>query len=146
MVYVLLRWWLETLAQGQLCRRKANAWLEGWKFLLRPKLQEGEKGWRVSSTTNEEWFYLSHLCNEISTKTPKQLGEHSGVGSTSRSWHSARPEHGGLHPPPTSPPTILHFGCSWVLFFIINREQQIECFPEFCKIFWQQSNLRRGLW
>ena len=71
-------------------------WSQGWNFQSNWR---GERGWRLNSITNGQWFNQSCLCKEVSLitwRTGFWVGEHVEIWPE---WHTQR-EHrsSGLFP------------------------------------------------
>ena len=72
-IFCVLAKWL-VMAPEESFRRgvagKAKTWLDAWNFQPQtPNVQAGEKGLRLSSVTNVQWFHQSCLHNETFLKS-----------------------------------------------------------------------------
>lgn len=114
--------------------REPTKWLEDWTFqpLLLPyniprpspiplTSRQRERGWKISSVTQSQWFSPSCLCNKSSIKVlTKRAWGASWLMKTRRCYEGGKlgESTGALHPSPlTSLCASLPIGCSWVMSF-----------------------------
>lgn len=97
---------LSTLAECMLMRRlliqegagcrMTNHVIRGLQLSAPTTSGGGERGCRLSLTTNGRWFNDSCLCNEASITTPNNVvWRASRMVNTSRCWEGAEPERAG---------------------------------------------------
>ena len=109
---LLMRWFLEALKDGGWLPGEPTMGLEGWNFQSHPPdLWGGERGWRLSSITNGQWFNQSWLCNETCIKTQKD-----GFGELLGWWTPGNDKSERMDTP--HPSTCLVLGVSSIWLFL----------------------------
>lgn len=88
-------------------------WL-GYKFQPHPLgLQEGERDWRLSSVSSDQWFGQSCPCNEASTNSKGQCWWNEEIRGQCWVWFPLRRHGSSL----ALPYVCLPLGCAWVTSF-----------------------------
>ena len=110
--FMLMRWLFRTKALASFRERagcQKQPQLEGWNFPPH-SLWGGERDWKLSSTTNGQWFNQSCLHKETSLKTLEQRGS-SSFWVVNRATHrdAGRMAHLGRLQKPQLPYLALFF-------------------------------------